>query len=104
MSADRDRFLAAFPVAPVTLARLDGFVALLGRWNARINLVARGTMAELWWRHVGDSAQLLPLAPPSARHWADLGSGAGFPGLIVAILAAQPNEMWPLHCAIGGGG
>lgn len=89
MSADRDRFRAAFPVAPATLSRLDGFVALLGRWNARINLVARGTLGAVWWRHIADSAQLLALAPPRARLWADLGSGSGFPGLVVAIMAAE---------------
>lgn len=88
MSADRDRFCAAFPQPPETLARLDAFVALLRRWNPAVNLVARSTLATLWWRHIADSAQLLPLAPPGARRWADLGSGAGFPGLVVVILAA----------------
>ncbi|MCC6306139.1 MAG: 16S rRNA (guanine(527)-N(7))-methyltransferase RsmG, partial [Rhodobacteraceae bacterium] len=61
----------------------------LRHWNGTINLVARGTLAEVWWRHVADSAQLLALAPAPARLWADLGSGAGFPGLVVAILAAE---------------
>ncbi len=89
MTAGREAFLAAAAVSPDTAARLDRFVALLTKWNARINLVGRASMAEVWRRHIADSAQLLGFAPPSARLWADLGSGAGFPGLIVAMLAAE---------------
>lgn len=89
MTADRDRFRAAFPAGAEALCRLDAFVALLRRWNPAINLVAQGTLTEVWWRHIADSAQLLPLAPAAARRWADLGSGAGFPGLVVGILAAE---------------
>ncbi len=91
MSADRDRFLRAFPVGPTTLARLDGFVDLLRQWNRTINLVARGTLGEVWWRHVADSAQLLAFAPGGARRWVDLGSGGGFPGLVIAVLAAETH-------------
>jgi 16S rRNA (guanine527-N7)-methyltransferase len=87
--AGRAAALAALDVSRETAARLDAFAAVLGRWAPRINLVARGTLADLWRRHIFDSAQLLPLAPAGARIWADLGSGAGFPGLIVAILAAE---------------
>lgn len=61
--------------------------ALVRRWNGTVNLVAPGTLAELEARHVADSAQLWGLRPAGARTWADLGSGGGFPGLVVAALA-----------------
>jgi 16S rRNA (guanine527-N7)-methyltransferase len=69
------------------LASLRGYAAALARWNPTINLVAPATLPEVWTRHIIDSAQLFPLAPASARHWADLGSGGGLPGIVVAILA-----------------
>lgn len=69
-----------------TSARLDALAGLLGKWNPRINLVAPSTLADLDARHVADSAQLWPLRPPGARTWADLGSGGGFPGLVIAAM------------------
>ncbi|MFO1060237.1 MAG: 16S rRNA (guanine(527)-N(7))-methyltransferase RsmG [Dongiaceae bacterium] len=83
-------FAAAAGVSRETLARLEAYAALLRRWQPRINLVANDSVADLWRRHMLDSAQLLPLVPPAdpARAFAalDLGSGAGFPGLVLAIL------------------
>lgn len=73
-------------VSRETLERLSAYAALLLKWNARINLIGRGSEAELWRRHILDSAQLLPLIPNSARQIADVGSGAGLPGLILSIL------------------
>jgi 16S rRNA (guanine527-N7)-methyltransferase len=73
-------------VSRETLARLEAYAALLARWQRRINLVGRGTLADVWRRHMLDSAQLAPLVPESARTLADIGSGAGFPGLVLAIL------------------
>jgi 16S rRNA (guanine527-N7)-methyltransferase len=70
------------------LARLDQFVAFLLKWQRRTNLIAPSTVDHVWTRHVADSLQLLPLAP-AARHWIDLGSGGGFPGLVVACALAQ---------------
>ncbi|MFS3134396.1 16S rRNA (guanine(527)-N(7))-methyltransferase RsmG [Gluconacetobacter sacchari] len=64
--------------------RLDRFAAILTRWNARINLVSPRDLPHLWDRHIADSLQLAALVPPGAR-LADLGSGGGFPGLIIAI-------------------
>ncbi len=58
------------------------------RWQRVKNLVAPSTLSEIWTRHIADSAQILALAP-AARRWADLGSGAGFPGLVVAISLAD---------------
>jgi 16S rRNA (guanine527-N7)-methyltransferase len=76
------------PVSRETLGRLDRYVTLLREWQRVKNLVAPGTLAEIWERHVADSAQLLRLAPQN-RRWLDLGSGAGFPGLVLAILLAD---------------
>ena len=79
-------------VSRETMDRLEAYVGLLGRWNRRINLVGRGSLADLWRRHILDSAQLMPLLPPAPaerpRVLLDLGSGAGLPGLVLAILGA----------------
>ncbi len=82
-------FSREFDVSRETCERLEAYIALLTRWNARINLVAPATIKTAWTRHVADSAQLFDLAPESASSWLDLGSGAGLPGLPVAALAAE---------------
>jgi 16S rRNA (guanine527-N7)-methyltransferase len=82
----RDGFARLIPVSRETLERLDAYVALLASWNRRINLVGASTMGDPWRRHILDSAQLLPHLPPRARVLVDLGSGAGLPGLVLAIL------------------
>lgn len=86
---DSDRGLAGLDVSRETLERLETYEALLRKWNPAINLVARGTMADAWARHFLDSAQIFALAPPIARTWLDIGSGGGFPGMVVAIIAAE---------------
>jgi 16S rRNA (guanine527-N7)-methyltransferase len=88
LSADRARALAMTPVSRETAARLDDFVPLLLKWQQRTNLIAPSTASQIWTRHIADSLQLLPLAP-DARTWVDLGSGGGFPGLVIAC--ALPN-------------
>jgi 16S rRNA (guanine527-N7)-methyltransferase len=89
--ADRQRTLALVPVSRETAARLDRFVALLLQWQAKTNLIAPSTIGEIWTRHIADSLQLLALAP-QAKIWVDLGTGAGFPGLVIACaLAGQPD-------------
>jgi 16S rRNA (guanine527-N7)-methyltransferase len=85
-------FALAFGVSSTTLPRLETYVATLGLWQRRINLVASATLDEVWRRHIADSAQLVALAPPGAITWVDLGSGAGFPGLVVAILLAGEDR------------
>ena len=80
-------FAAAFGASHETLDRLATYEQLLRQWQATINLVAPSTLDAIWHRHFADSAQLLLLAPEAAT-WVDLGSGAGFPGLVVAILLA----------------
>jgi 16S rRNA (guanine527-N7)-methyltransferase len=88
LAADRARALALTPVSRETEARLDRFAALLLDWQRRINLIASSTEANLWTRHVADSLQLLALAP-QARRWVDLGSGGGFPGLVIACALGE---------------
>src|SRR5262249_7657680 len=78
-------FAEAFNVPRETIHRLTRFAELLAQWQKRTNLVAPSTLLALWSRHFADSAQLTTLAP-KARLWLDLGSGAGFPGLVIAIL------------------
>jgi 16S rRNA (guanine527-N7)-methyltransferase len=88
LSADRAAALRLTPVSRETLRRLDVFVDTLLTWNARTNLIAASTVPHLWTRHIADSLQLLDLAP-DARVWVDLGSGAGFPGLVIACALAD---------------
>jgi 16S rRNA (guanine527-N7)-methyltransferase len=78
-------------VSRETMERLRAFQAIVTKWNSKINLIARSTEAEIWTRHIVDSAQIYDLAPSDARHWADFGSGAGFPGFVVACIAAEKN-------------
>ena len=83
-----DDFQAATGTDSATMARLTTYAETLVKWQARINLVGPDTLPDLWHRHMLDSAQLLPLIPKSAKRLVDLGSGAGFPGLVLAILGA----------------
>ena len=96
MPDDRARALALVPVSPETEARLAVYVELLARWRRITNLISEASFAEVWTRHIADSAQLLALAP-DARRWVDMGSGAGFPGMVIAIqLAGVPGA--EVHC------
>lgn len=87
-AADRRTALDLVPVSRETDDRLALYAERLLRWQRIKNLVAPSTLDQLWTRHFADSAQLVALAP-EARRWVDLGSGAGFPGLVVAILLAD---------------
>lgn len=84
-ATDRERGLDLMGVSRETEALFARYVDLLTRWQAIKNLVGPATLPEVWTRHLADSAQLAPLQPDAAR-WIDLGSGAGFPGLVTAIL------------------
>jgi 16S rRNA (guanine527-N7)-methyltransferase len=89
--APREEVLSVYNVSRETSARLDRLVAELTRWQGVKNLVGPGTLPQVWSRHIADSLQLLALCP-QARRWADLGSGAGFPGLVIAAaLAGTPD-------------
>jgi 16S rRNA (guanine527-N7)-methyltransferase len=92
LAEDRDRALALTPVSRETSARLDRFVEVLLEWQQHTNLIALSTEQTIWTRHIADSLQLLLLAPksqPGPQIWADLGSGAGFPGLVIACALAE---------------
>src|SRR6188508_2084864 len=78
-------------VSRETLGQLEVLVGTLVRWQKAINLVGRATIEDVWTRHVLDSAQLAPLIPPTAQTLADLGSGAGFPGLVLAAVRPDLN-------------
>ena len=84
-SFDAAAFQAATGATAVQMADLEAYRALLDRWNQHINLVGPSAMAAFWLRHAFDSAQLLRIAP-DALIWADLGAGAGLPGVVLAIL------------------
>lgn len=86
MTLTAEGFQRLIPVSRETLTRLETYVELLSAWNRRINLVGRTTIGDVWRRHILDSAQLLNYLPPHAGRVVDLGSGAGLPGLILAIL------------------
>jgi 16S rRNA (guanine527-N7)-methyltransferase len=88
-----EKFAALTEVSRETLARLEAYAALLLEWSGRINLIGRSTLDDIWRRHFLDSAQLLPLIPPGTRGLVDLGSGAGFPGLVLAILGVPAVEL-----------
>ena len=89
-AADKTAALALTPVSRETEARLDRYVDLLLEWQAKTNLVAPSTLPNLWTRHIADSLQLLALAP-AAKVWIDLGSGGGFPGVVLACALAETS-------------
>ena len=89
-SAARAWLAHEFAVPRETMARLDAFVQLLRGENERQNLVSQASLEQVWLRHVADSAQLVRFAPKAQASWVDLGSGAGFPGLIVAAFHQGP--------------
>jgi 16S rRNA (guanine527-N7)-methyltransferase len=89
-----DDFAAAFNVSRETIERLATYERLLRQWQKAVNLVAASTLEDIWHRHFADSAQLVLLAP-QARTWIDLGSGAGFPGLVVALMGADSGVTFP---------
>ncbi len=77
-------------LGPQVREALQGYVALLEKWNPAVNLVAPRTLSEVWLRHIEDSAQLLPLT--GGNNWADLGSGGGLPGMVIAILSRDTDR------------
>jgi 16S rRNA (guanine527-N7)-methyltransferase len=108
LAADRDRALALTPVSRETLARLDRFVEVLRGWQRHTNLIAASSEPVLWTRHIADSLQLIDLAravkqkaspesQASSQIWVDLGSGAGFPGLVIACALADEKKGAEVH-------
>ncbi len=84
-------FGRAFNVSHETLDKLQQYEHLLVKWQKAVNLVAPATLSQVWPRHFADSAQLVALAP-HAKTWVDLGSGGGFPALVIAIMIANQEE------------
>jgi 16S rRNA (guanine527-N7)-methyltransferase len=103
MNFGPEEFASKTKVSQKTLAQLKAYADVLADWAERHNLVARSTLPDLWQRHMWDSAQLAPLIPENARTVADLGSGAGFPGLVLAAmrpeLAVTCHEATAKKCA-----
>lgn len=89
-------------VSRETFSRLETYAALLNKWQKAINLVGKDTLPDLWRRHMLDSAQLASFIPAQgpnggSRTIVDFGSGAGFPGMVLAILAADEGRQWDVH-------
>ncbi len=74
-------------VSRETVELLEAFAAMVRKWNPKINLVSKSTLDDLMTRHIVDSVQIFDIVGPNFKHWADFGSGGGFPGIVVAILA-----------------
>ena len=84
-----ESFREVFAVSRETTERLATYEALVRAWQKAVNLVSPATLDDIWHRHIADSAQLLNFAPQGAKSWLDLGSGGGFPGLVLAIMLAE---------------
>jgi 16S rRNA (guanine527-N7)-methyltransferase len=89
-AAARERLMSQFDVPRGTMDRIEAFISLLGQENETQNLVSRTSLGEVWNRHVLDSAQLIRFSPSPTAAWLDLGTGAGFPGLIIGLLHDGP--------------
>ena len=77
-------------VSRETFEKLEAFGALVEKWTPKINLISKSSIPEIWERHITDSVQLFLMAPPHGR-WVDLGSGGGFPGIVISILSAEKD-------------
>ena len=87
--ASAEAFREVFAVSRETTERLATYEALVRAWQNAVNLVSPATLDDIWHRHIADSAQLLNFAPQGAKSWLDLGSGGGFPGVVLAIMLAE---------------
>lgn len=88
---DLESFSRLSRVSRETMERFYLYESLVLKWQSRINLVSESSLQDLWGRHMWDSAQLTQIVPPKSKVWVDLGSGAGFPGLVVALIGADDN-------------
>ena len=85
----RHRLISGVNVSRETIEALEHFAALIEKWTAKINLISKASLPDLWSRHILDSAQLIKICPRHIQNWLDLGSGGGLPGVVVAILAKE---------------
>jgi len=90
---DNSFCLESLNVSCETIEMMNNYVDLLSKWNSAINLVSKSSFLDVWHRHILNSAQLLSYVVPEKTHWVDLGSGAGFPGIVISILA---KDKFPL--------
>lgn len=93
MHLERSEFAALIPVSRETMLRLDRYAALLIEWNQKFNLVAESTIPHIWKRHFLDSAQLMKHIPKGVKAIADIGSGAGFPGMVLSIFGLPKVQL-----------
>lgn len=93
-----DQIIAGVNVSRETIQDLEAFAALVTKWTLKINLIGRATQSEIWHRHIVDSVQLYQYVPNTFQKWVDLGSGGGFPGIVMAILGKekQPSAQFVL--------
>jgi 16S rRNA (guanine527-N7)-methyltransferase len=82
----KNNFIKGFNVSRETINSFCEYQTLLAKWNKKINLVSKNTLANLWERHFLDSGQIINHVDASGKRWVDVGAGAGFPGLVVALL------------------
>lgn len=97
MISAQERLADEFGVSRETLEKLEAYVALVQRWTRKINLIGPKTVSEIWDRHILDSAQIFPLLNGRGAKIADFGSGAGFPGLVLAILRTADDQIGETH-------
>lgn len=81
--------LPVLDVSRETILKLEKFSTLVEKWNPHINLVSKSTIPDIWNRHIVDSAQLFQFATAAPKKWLDIGSGGGFPGIVVAVIAQE---------------
>ena len=79
--------LTGLNVSRETIDRLNKLESIVLKWNPKINLIAKSTIDSIWVRHICDSAQLFQYAPPNVSSWLDIGSGGGFPGIVMAAMS-----------------
>ncbi len=91
MNSEQSQFMEKWNVSRETIQRLEIYQNILEKWQPKINLVSPNTMSEIWTRHFADSLQIMSIAP-EAKVWADLGTGAGFPGLVLSICMPQSES------------
>ena len=82
----RNEFIKSLNVSRETLKGFYEYKTLLSKWNDKINLVSKNTLVDIWERHFLDSGQIIKHVEALGKRWVDVGSGAGFPGLVVALL------------------
>ena len=94
----REAFQVAFNVSRETMEKFDAYEVLIRKWNRSINLVSRTTLDQVWSRHFHDSASAYDLAKINQGNWVDLGSGGGFPGAVIAIMAHGAGSPIQVTC------